>query len=100
MLDRGLPERGVVQSQTLANGTLCILDFPIYTIGGKVYETQRKIGDERLKAQALLQFGVEIRFRCYNHIRDFVSARYPLIQSGLGDVMFEEDLDRTAQFNP
>jgi hypothetical protein len=44
----------VLQPQTLANGALCILDFPVYTIRGNVHETQRKVSDQRLKAKTLV----------------------------------------------
>ena len=63
------------QSQTLANRALCIFYFPIDTVRGDVHETQGKVRDQRFKAQAFLQFGMEIRFRCYDHIPDLESGK-------------------------
>jgi hypothetical protein len=65
----------VLQSQTLANRALGIFDFPIYTISGNVHKTRREIRNKSLKPQLLLQFGVEIRFGCYDHIQDLGSGK-------------------------
>jgi hypothetical protein len=45
----------VVKPQALADRALCIFDLLIYSIRGYVHETQRKIGYQSLKAEAIFQ---------------------------------------------
>jgi hypothetical protein len=51
----------MLDRQTLADSALCVFDFSIDLISGNIHEPCRDVGHQRLKAQALLQFDLEIR---------------------------------------
>jgi hypothetical protein len=58
---RNLPQRRMLDLETLADSALRVFDFAVDLIGRNIHEPCRDVGHQRLKAQALLQFDLQIR---------------------------------------
>jgi len=55
---RPLPERAHIDAEAFADAALGVFNFVIHLARGEVHEFRRQIGNERLEAQARLEFRV------------------------------------------
>ena len=59
-LIRPLPKRRKIEAEQLADAALGIHDLAVHLAGGQIDEFRRKIGDQRLEAQALFEFRMRV----------------------------------------